>query len=92
MNVWPYAIRVSGVSFRMKDNQELLSDDVWVERIRNNAHDPKAIGVWNVRDRQHLFIGYLPREISAHITDDQLPTRGKIVWRAETGLGIRVQV
>ena len=92
MNVWPYPCRVAGVSFRMKDNRELMSDDVWIERIRNNASDPWAIGVWNVKERAHLFIGYLPREISAHITDDQLPTWGKIVWRAAEGLGVRVQI
>lgn len=92
MNIWPYPIRVAGVSFRMKDNSELLSNEVWIERVKNNPHDANAVGVWSIRDKQFLFIGYIPREIAAQIRDDQLPSKGEIVWRAVEGLGIRVKI
>lgn len=92
MNVWPYPIRVAGTSFRMKDNSQLLSDEVWLERIKDNPHDANAVGVWSIKDKEHLFIGYVPREIAAEIKDEQLPTKGEIVWKATEGLGLRIQI
>lgn len=92
MSVWPNAIRVAGVSFRMKDNSELLSDEVWVERIKDNPHDPYAIGVWSIAGNQHKFLGYVPKEIARNIKDEELPVRGGIVWKNPEGLGIRISI
>ena len=87
-----YAIRVAGTKFHLKDNARLISDDVWVDRVENEI-DANAVGVWNICDgaKEPIFMGYLPKEMSAVIGQDCLPKRGKIVWR-DLRLGVRIMV
>jgi len=91
--LYDHAIRVAGVSFHLKSNSRLISDDIYVERMKDNPVDPKAIGVWNVNKDNNLFVfcGYLPKEMAQVIEDSQLPKWGKIIWRDEE-LGIRILV
>ena len=92
MSVWPYPIRVAGISFRMTDNSQLLSDEIWVAREGGNEHDPNAVAVWSVKGEEHLHVGYLPKEIAAQIKDEDLPAKGEIVWKATEGIGLRIQI
>jgi hypothetical protein len=87
------SIPVAGVTFHLKSNDRLISDDIYAERMKDNPVDPKAVGVWNVdKDTNNtVFCGYFPKEMAAVTDDSQLPRWGKIVWRDEE-LGIRIRI
>ena len=46
--VWPYEIRVAGISYRVKHISEIQSDEIVCERQKDNPHDANAIAVHNV--------------------------------------------
>jgi hypothetical protein len=91
--LWEYPLSVRGITFRLKDNNDLISDEVIIERESNNPYDSMAIAVYNVNEDNKKKIGYLPRECARKIGDQDLPSCGKIVWKAVPPcLGVKIQI
>lgn len=93
VNIWLEPIRVAGISMRVKHVQDLDGNEVELVREPKNPEHARAIMVWllGVSGRKH--IGYVPRELADMVKDEQLPTRGVIVWRTEPSqkVGVRIQ-
>lgn len=92
--IWEYPLACVGISYRMKSTSELLSDEVEVEREPTNPIDEHAVAVYSVGVGKRIHIGYLPKEVSAHIYDQQLPAKGKITWKTEEAdkPGVRILI
>lgn len=87
--IWPFPIPLKGMSFRVRSNQEIISDVIFCEREPNNSVDSKAVAVFSVVNRKHL--GYVPTKVAQAIRDQDLPKEGRIVWRAPT-LGVLIEI
>ena len=98
MNLWEYPIRVAGISYYVSDMADIITDHVWCERISDHPFDSFAIAVYitncGINGNSKRQIGFLPKEISKHILDDELPCRGKVVWYSNDRYypGIRIEI
>jgi len=82
-------VPVAGVSFR----PEAVADGSFDpgERLAlvpepDNEHDPNAVGIWN--EGRTLQAGYVPREVAAELSGDELAVS---LWRAGAE-GLRVLI
>jgi len=92
--VWPTPLAVSGITFRIKSMDEIVSDVVKIEREPDNKWDCYAIKVSVQDGDKWVHVGYVPKEMARNISDDVLPSRGKIIWRStdEKGVGLRMLI
>ncbi len=91
VRIWEYPIPVVGISFNVKSNEEIPSDDIVCEREPENPKDPNAIAVFVLFDGQRKKIGYLAKQFAMSIHDRDLPIQGRITWRAPK-LGIMIAI
>jgi hypothetical protein len=52
-------------------------------REPENEHDPNAVAIWN--GERTLQAGYVPREVAAELTGDEVAVS---LWRAGEGLRV----
>ncbi len=92
--IWEYPIRVAGISYRITHMDQITSDDIILEADLGNEFDPNAIRVMVDDGGIKTHIGFIPKEMAKSVKNDQLPARGKIVWRSKdpNKPGIRIQV
>jgi hypothetical protein len=80
-------VAVAGVSFRadaVADGSFDPGARLALVREPENEHDPQAIAIWN--EERTLQAGYVPREVAAELTGDELAVS---LWRAgEAGLRV----
>ena len=92
---WPYAIRVAGITKYVTSMESIVGQDIVAEREPGNKYDSHAIKISLVEvaglTRQ---IGYVPAVIAKRIQDEDLPSNGRIVWKAwkEGQIGVRIEI
>jgi hypothetical protein len=81
--IWVMPIRVAGVTKHLLHLDNLLGDDVVLEREPNNPFHVRAIAIFAVKDNQRQKLGYVPKELADMVRDSDLPARGLIVWKRQ---------
>ncbi|HEY0417255.1 MAG TPA: HIRAN domain-containing protein [Gaiellaceae bacterium] len=79
-------VPVAGVSFRPEAVADASFDPgarLALVREPENEHDPNAVAIWN--GERTLQAGYVPREVAAELTGDEVAVS---LWRAGEGLRV----
>jgi hypothetical protein len=91
--VWPYQIKVKGLSFHINNMGEMPSDELICRRELSNPFDRKAIAVYSMNEGTAFRIGYLAKDIAQVIEEKYLPCPAKIMWKAnENSLGLVIAI
>jgi hypothetical protein len=91
--IWIEPIMVAGVSIHLKHLDNLLSDDVILEREPNNPVHNRAVMVSAVKDGVKQKLGYVPRDLADMVREEKLPAMGRIVWKRQKDCpALRIQV
>jgi len=85
--IWFEPIRVAGITNYVTSIDEVVGDEVLLEREPNNAFHAQAIVVHLVTQLNGVEtkrkLGYVPRDFATMVLDSQLPVRGRIEWKSE---------
>ena len=88
-HMWPYPIRLAGISFYTKP-EDIISDDLMCERESNSPYDENAIVVFMIVGEFRAKIGYISRHIARQLKDEKFPHPGVVVFRGEKGVMIQI--
>lgn len=84
--LWFEAVRVAGITNYVTNVDDVVGEEVILEREPNNPFHKQAIVVHVVEQLNGVEtkrkIGYVPRDLASMILDHQLPARGRIEWRS----------
>jgi len=85
MRVWPYDLRVAGLTFKVKSMDEVDSDAIECRREPTNEFDSRAVAVYCIYTgkKEPKHVGYIPKEIARNIPDEKLPCNGQVVWKTD---------